>query len=244
MIKWIKYILKQEKRLAGKIFKEFKNNKKEFIELLINRDQKKWLIEDIDWFLNKIKVGVVDIITWFIPAVIQKWASKNIIKYEKLIPGFAINFELRNDPASRYIQTLKDLHLSQRKWSISLTTRQEIIKLIEKWINDWSSWTEIAKNIESLDPFVFSFERAKLIATNETTKAFELWNYLPMKECKDRGYTVLKFWSTVNDDRVRESHTMNQNDWRIEIDILHSWTWSLFPPGWLRCRCTELYKAL
>jgi hypothetical protein len=43
-----------------------------------------------------------------------------------------------------------------------------------------------------------------------------------MKDLQNKGYIVLKKWETVRDDRVRKSHTQNQRDGYIPLDIAFS----------------------
>jgi len=55
----------------------------------------------------------------------------------------------------------------------------------------------MAKNINALDPRLFSMNRAKMIATTEIGKAYEFGNYLPMKEASKQGAEVIKRRNTV-----------------------------------------------
>lgn len=80
------------------------------------------------------------------------------------------------------------------------------------------SYTEVAKNIQKLDQTLFSLNRAKLIATNETGKAYEHGNYVPMKEAANQGATVEKKRLTVHDDRVTASCRTNEAQGRIGIN--------------------------
>lgn len=74
------------------------------------------------------------------------------------------------------------------------------------------TYREIGDNISQLDPLVFSRNRSELIAIHEMGKAYQYGEYLPMKYAQDEGYEVEKEWSTVNDDRVTETHRINQAD--------------------------------
>lgn len=75
-------------------------------------------------------------------------------------------------------------------------------------------------------------------------KAYQYGEYLPMKYAQDSGYTVEKFWSTVNDDRVTATHRKNQADGYIPLDQAFSGTGDQLPPGSdnPRCRCAVTYR--
>lgn len=72
------------------------------------------------------------------------------------------------------------------------------------------TYGQIADKITELDPVVFSKSRAEIIAINQVGKAYQYGEYLPMKELRNNGEKVQKFWSTVGDDKVTETHTQNE----------------------------------
>jgi hypothetical protein len=235
-----KYILAKEKTIENIVFREFKKSKNDFV-ILLEQQETKAFTDSLKVFLDKFIERAVKFIPSLKP-IINKGASTTKIKDQ----NFNIDWNLRNEPAVRYLQSLKDLHLSQNKGSIWKNTKDEIIWLLTKWANDWLSYQDIAKEIRKTDPFVFSKSRAELIAVTEVWRAYEFGKFQPMKDLQNKGYIVLKKWETVRDDRVRKSHTQNQRDGYIPLDIAFSWTGDLYAPAKnkdpFRCRCSTIYS--
>jgi hypothetical protein len=104
-----KYILAKEKTIQNIIFREFNKSKKELVLLLKKQETKS--------FLDFIKIFIDDTIkktVLFVPYlknIINKGATETKIKEQ----NFSIDWDLRNDPAVRYLQELTELHLSQNK---------------------------------------------------------------------------------------------------------------------------------
>lgn len=91
---------------------------------------------------------------------------------------------------------------------------------------------------------MFSKNRADLIAINQIGKAKQYGEWIANKEYSDAGYLVLKYWSTVNDNRVTRSHTANQNQGWIHIDKYFTGTGDKIAPASNnpRCRCAIQYE--
>lgn len=237
------YVLFKEKTYANWLYKIMKKYKKQFVYLL-KTEQKDFTSFNLKLktFLNSMVEAMADYLPKPLQAVINKWVSSQ----KDLNPNFWISWDLRNEPAVVYLKNLKELHLSQRDWSIAPTTIKEIIWILKNWLEKWMSYTDIAEDIVKLDPFVFSQSRAELIAVTEVWRAYEYWKWLPMKDLQNQWFIVLKKWQTVNDERVRESHRQNQRDWYIPLDIPFSWTWDLLAPAKkkqsYRCRCSVIYQ--
>lgn len=70
-------------------------------------------------------------------------------------------------------------------------------------------------------------------------------NYLPMDELHKDGILVMKYWSTVNDNRVTPTHTQNQNNGWIMLDEAFTGTGDKIAPASdnPRCRCAIEYKV-
>lgn len=158
------------------------------------------------------------------------------------LKSFDIEFNIQNEALLKREVDRRDLQLSDRDWSIARTTKKDVAKILQEWIREGQARQEVSKNIETAGTFASS--RAKLIATQETWKAYGFWNHLPMLEAQGQGGVVMKKWETVHDAKVREDHLQNQSDWRILLDIPHSWTWDQYAPSQssFNCRCTELYE--
>lgn len=106
------------------------------------------------------------------------------------------------------------------------------------------TYGQIADKITELDPVVFSRNRANIIAIHEVGTAYQYGEYLPMKELKNNGEKVRKYWSTVHDDKVTATHTQNEGDGWVALDHHFSGTGDLLAPASdnPRCRCAILYK--
>lgn len=153
-----------------------------------------------------------------------------------------ISFNLKNPIVEEYMNEFDDLQLSDYRGSVSYTTKNWVIRELRRWIKEGLSYTEIGENIEALDKTLFSKSRAKLIAANETGRAFEVWNYIPMEEAARQWVKVIKKWLTVNDDRVTVECSANQNVGWINLDNVYE-SWDKISPRKSnpRCRCTMQY---
>lgn len=167
-----------------------------------------------------------------------KWAMK---KYGRDLARVGITYQPRL--IDEYVNMLEDLQLSDYVWSINRTTKLWVLNVIRDWIqNNLTTW-EVAKNIEAVSETLFSEARSSLIATTEMGRAYEYWNYIPMKQADEQWEIVMKAWSTVWDENVREEHQQNEDDWRIAMDEEFSWTGELIAPSSdFNCRCTTLYE--
>ena len=156
-----------------------------------------------------------------------------------------VDFSVPTHAEAVYYEALKDLHLSNYKGSITNTTTERIQTAVVKGVKEGMTYDQIAKNIQKLDPQVFSKNRADLIAINQVGKAYQFGNHLPMQELWNEWIMVLKYWSTVNDNKVTPSHTRNQNNGWIMLDEDFSGTGDQIAPASdnPRCRCHIEYKV-
>jgi len=233
-----RYVLWKEKTMSNAIYRVFRKWQKDLVKILEAQETKSFG-DSLKNFLNNIIKQSTDVIINRLKPIINKWAVN------KLNPKFKIDWNLRNEPAVRYLQNLEDLYLSNKNWSIAQTTIDDILKIIRNWIDNWLWYWEIGKDIVKTNPFVFSKSRAELIAVTEVWRAYEFWKFQPMKDLQNKGEIVLKKWQTVEDDRVRESHLANQRDWYIPLDVPFSWTGDMYAPAKnkepYRCRCSCIY---
>ena len=235
------YKEKQEKILASLVYKDLQKQKKKFIQFLERQDQK-WFKEDFEAFILMIFSKLPDIIYKKAKQVLQAWFNTQKKQFPDKTTWFDINWNLRNEEAVIYINNLKDLHLSQRKWSISRTTKLWMIEIIYQWVKDGIPYTEIAKQIQLKDPAIFSKSRSELIAIQEVGRAYEKWNEIIIRKLKNKWERTYKKWITAEDEKVRPAHRKNAEDWWIEFDINFSWTNSHIAPTWFRCRCSTIYE--
>lgn len=106
-----------------------KEEKKEFF-----REKK----EDIvNGFIADIKYDLPDYFDKELPPVMKQGAKKNIRKYKDILPeGYKLSFDLPTAPAVKYIEALKDLHLSTRDGSTLKTTRDELRRILADGVRD------------------------------------------------------------------------------------------------------------
>jgi len=236
-----RYLLAKEKAFTNTMYRFFVKSRKEVQALLRKQDTQKDFNGDLNKLLEEIMLWAALIVSNKSKPVLVKWTKETI----KINPNFAINWELRNDPAVSYLDHLVTIHSSNYlEWSIGHTTYTRITKLVNNWLSAWLSYTEIAKDIEKLDPIVFSKNRSKMIAVAELWTAYEQWKFMPMQDLKDKWEIVLKKWLTVNDEKVRPEHSKNQSDWYIPLDIPFSWTQTKVAPAPPNCRCSLIYKVI
>lgn len=100
--------------------------------------------------------------------------------------------------------------LSQKDGSISKTTKERLLAIMEEGVANGESYGEIAKQIQQTDPWVFSKARATLIAVNEVGRAYGWANHEPAVELQRQGYVMVKQWTTSHDEKVRATHTQNE----------------------------------
>lgn len=172
----------------------------------------------------------------------DSWYRAAFANHWRELESFDVEFNINNDILLAREVDRRDLQLSDKDWSIAWTTKKDVAKVLQEGIREWQSWKEISKKIETM--WTFAPSRAKLIATQETWKAFGFWNHEPMLEAQDQWATVTKAWETVHDAQVREDHMQNQEDGWIELDDPHSGTWDQYAPSQssFNCRCTEKYN--
>jgi hypothetical protein len=118
--------------------------------------------------------------------------------------------------------------------SIDVATASQIETIIRDNIN--LGVTGIAELLVEAIPKI-SQSRAELIAHQEVTNAVEGTREIIYKNAFKKG---LKEWQTVGDERVRESHTENEKQGKIDINSQFSSSDSS-PASAFRCRCTVIY---
>lgn len=202
----------------------------------------KWFASLDDFFKSMGIYEMIREIADDIKKVVQIGHKTNYRLHKQDMVKFGISFNVNNPAVNQYMRDFEALQLSDRDASISLTTKNNVIAVLREWVEENLSYTEVAKKIQALDQTTFSFNRAKLIAVNETAKAYEHGNYIPMKEIAAQGANVEKSRSTVKDARVSRQCQWDAAVWWI-------WLYEQFPSGndvppWhVSCRCTALYRV-
>ncbi len=241
----LSYILNQESIKSRKIASILKWQKNLFCNMLEKESKSIWddLVDD---FIDETKDEIPNYLVDALPTVMNRWMQGTKKEFKKELPNdYSLWFNLETSPASNYLRNLEELHLSQRDWSISKTTNDELKKLIADWIDEWYSYGKIAKQIRETDPFVFSKTRAKLIAVQEVWQAYWFWNWQPIEDMMADGLKFEKLWVTSHDAKVRPTHKDNENQWWI--DATKEWlaTGDMFAPSHdFRCRCYQKNRVV
>lgn len=240
-----KYTDRQEKLLTTSIYKDLQNDRKELQKYLRKFESQKSILDNLSLFLDNYISPLVNRMVDKLKGVIERGAKDGRTWYEDLSPTFNIDFSIPTKPEAVYLEALKDLHLSQKRGSITFTTVSRIRDAVTEWVRLGYTYGQIADKIQELDPFVFSRNRAEIIAINQVWKAYQYWEYLPMLDIKRNWNKVKKMWSTVHDNRVTPTHTENEGDGWVDLDHKFSWTGDLLPPATdnPRCRCALLYQV-
>ena len=213
-------------KISNTIQKELKSFEKKQREVNINKiiDESHRII--VYWLIRYTKNTL-------------KWWMRNL---EKEL-GISMSFDLVNEAAKIYTDHIENLHLSNRYWSIKLTTKKKVYEIINKWIEEWLSPQDMAKEImKQWEEGVFSKARAEMIAINEIWNAYEYWRRHWINEYKKRTWNmVFKYRQTVEDSRVSKLCRTNQSaGWILFDEVFPSWHRT---PTWHpRCRCTTLYQ--
>ena len=198
--------------------------------------------EPLDWFWREMWVyEAIENVKPQVSKTVAKWYKKSYRVNEQLMLENAIIYN-QNLPIA-YMEDFGALNLSNFKGSISKTTKMWVIDILKNWIdNDLWVW-DVKKQLVALDSKLFSKARAQMIAVTEMGKAYEHWNYLPIKQLQQWWVAMLKQWSTVGDSRVRPTHMDNETVWRVPLDYTYSSTGTNLAPTGVNCRCTMLYKT-
>ena len=198
--------------------------------------------EPLDWFWREMWVyEAIENVKPQVSKTVAKWYKKSYRVNEQLMLENAIIYN-QNLPIA-YMEDFGALNLSNFKGSISKTTKMWVIDILKNWIdNDLWVW-DIKKQIVALDSKLFSKARAQMIAVTEMGKAYEHWNYLPIKQLQQWWVAMLKQWSTVGDSRVRPTHMDNETVWRVPLDYTYSSTGTNLAPTGVNCfiENTDIY---
>lgn len=226
---------RRERRLQGRINKEFKKQERFIISKtkgLLN----KGLSEDIDDLFNELSDEMmIEEITIASASAMEMGAKYRIQKLR--LADIGIDFSLDHPLANQYLQSDRPLVLAKMKD----TTKEHIKPLIQEAARTGQSPQELAKLIRA--NYAFSNARSLMIATNEIGTAYEYGNYVPMKDAADEGYDVKKQWLTTGDAQVTDECAANGDMGWIKFDQeFESGDDSAPRSDHPRCRCTTLYE--
>ena len=243
----IPYITSQETLKTRDIYRILQKQKKSLVALLESLGSKSVKEPNVtsQWETQTTPM-IAEYLYTALPVVMVQASLPTIHQYKEQLPkGYKIGFDLPTDPAKKYLDNLKRLHLSNYKGSISATTNDEVKNIIAQWVGDGLSYGEIAKQIREIDPFIFSKARANLIAITEVGRAYGFAHYIPTQTMTEMWFVLEKQWITSHDARVRPTHQANESlDW---IPLAQN-----FPNGDeyapsvidIRCRCHHVTRII
>lgn len=206
-----------------------------------NRTDEIWWDDPMEWFRRSMWIWVlIEEMELPLEKVFERWYKTQYRKFSKLLREEAIDY-YPNKP-SEYANHRWELNLSNYKWSISHTTKRDVINTLKQWIDNHESRDVMQLKINAIDDKLFGLPRARAIAVTETTKAFEYGNLQPMLALQEAWIEMEKKRLTVGDDRVRLEHQQAEDEWRCDLDYIYPSVWVDMPPWWVNCRCTMQYR--
>lgn len=159
----------------------------------------------------------------------------------------------RNEQWIREVVRYLQLHMLGFVQDITDTMRDDIIKILQRGIDEQLSIYEIVKNLQAANMIE---ARAKVIARTEIVRAANVGHSVAAKSFP---YEVNKKWSAAKDHRTRESHkiinghTVDENDFfkvpvyqgkkQIGFDeMLYPGDPNAHASNTVNCRCRVLYE--
>lgn len=134
--------------------------------------------------------------------------------------------------------------------SIAATSRDRVMAIINKGLEDGAAVAKIARDIRKLGSPGVSAVRARTIAITETHNAAL---YANEKGAQSTGLELLKKWVSVEDARVRPEHAVVDDQGYIPMDRKYKVGGYLMQrPGdptapahlVINCRCAQIYKPV
>lgn len=246
-----KFILRQEERLISNLSKRWKRQKQYYLDQIKNFNEFK--IENNNLQLNLFEMFENDPEKENIAKDINEAQAMTINRGQKrgyaIIAGFGKVISGREEVEKTvfdWLQSQLSHQLSQRDGAISNYTERRISELVLEAARNGETYTQLAEKIEDQGKAgVFSAARAKTIAVRELGVAYEQGKVIPIKQYQLEfpEDTIVKWWQTVNDNRVTDLCNDNQETGKILIDGLFPSGDSEAPrSGNIRCRCSTQYN--
>lgn len=200
-----------------------------------------WWDDPMEWFRRAMWIwALIEEMQLPLEKVFERWYKTQYRKFSKLLRENQIDY-YPNKP-SEYANHRWELNLSNYKWSISHTTKRDVINTLKNGIDNHLSRTDIQEQIFAIDDKLFGLPRARAIAVTETAKAYEYGNRQPIETLQNAWIEMEKKRLTVGDDRVRPEHQQAEDEWRCDLDYIYPSVMVDYPPWWVNCRCTMQYR--
>lgn len=249
------FIRRQERRMAKKLTLIWENQMKYVVERLATFSAFKshgMITKDFDSEMNALLVGMpdtrllVDVLIQYIGIGMQRGGNDRIKEYD--LGQFGISFDLASLEAQIILDARRRFELSPFKGTISSTTNQKIVEIVQTGLKDGLSYSEIAQKIvDQTKSGVFSYARGQLIATTEIGRAYGKGSLQMMTKITSKtGRRVNKKWISVGDLKVRTPHTINQEQGWIEVTQRFIGTGDVQAPSEkdFNCRCTMGFEIV
>lgn len=173
---------------------------------------------------------------------------------EEVLAQVGVSWSVDNPAAVDYLRA----HGAELVTRIDEATRDDLRSLIEAAMRDGRTYDQLAEDIQrkfasygdpnsywrwdASRPQQHIDSRAHLVAVTELGNAYEEGEFEAALELQRAGLTVVKWWSTMGDDRVSALCQGNEADGEIPVDQPHA-SGDLHPLGHPACRCTENYEV-
>lgn len=246
-----KFILRQEERMISTLDKRWKNQMNYYLEQV--KDFNEFKVES-----NNLQLSLLEM---FDNDPEKDNIARDINRYQSLVinrgkrRGYAIitEFNKKIKGISEVDETVFDWleaqlshQLSQREGAIANYTERRISELVLEAAREGQTYQQLAEKIEDQgNAGVFSAARAKTIAVRELGVAYEQGKVIPVKryQLEFPEDQIVKWWQTVNDDRVTDLCNANQDNGKILMDQLFTSGDKQAPrTGNIRCRCSTQYN--
>lgn len=250
-----KFLARSERRLIAEVRRTWKKQLDYVVEKLKNvsafkQEQNSIFTNATEDEINRIvnnlpyREDLVESVMVYMKVSMEK-GGKTAVK--KLNLGkFGISFSLQNKKAIDFLNAKKSLELSNYRGNIHQTTKTNIARILVDAAKSGQSYQKTAQLImEQGKAGVFSPARAQLIATREVGVAYETGNNIPIREfqAENPDRAVMKYWQTVEDDRVTEECAANEDGgWLHLAEAFDSGDDHAPRLGNPRCRCFTKYE--
>lgn len=250
-----KFLLRNERRMMAELNRVWKKQMNYVVEKLKNvsafKQEENQIVvnateDDINRIVNNLpyKEELTQSVILYMESAMER-GGKTAVK--KLNLGkFGISFSLQNKKAIDFLNAKKTLELSNYRGNIHATTKANISRILVDAAKSGQSYQKTAQLImEQGKAGVFSPARGQLIATREVGVAYETGNNIPIREFQadNPDRSVMKYWQTVEDDRVTEECAANEDEgWKALAQTFDSGDDHAPRLGNPRCRCFTKYE--
>lgn len=240
---WQSFLSRLDKRYVGKVYKALRNQYSSFTDELKRNGIEAARAKLRSEFLNE-EIAPVILEIHEEAGVFMANKTLSALRKEKVklkYRGFGFNEEWARDIKDYFRVYL----LNKSVFPISETTRNRILEVLEKAIDEGWGVDEIVAKINDLEQIR---GRARMIVRTETTRAANYGTFLGAEKF---DYEVEKEWIAVDDNRTRRTHShafgvdgqLRDIDQRFSNGLLFPGDPSGPAKEVVNCRCALGWKA-